>query len=128
MVTTSLVENEIEVGGKLVWKLDEACIPVRAALWHYLSEPDEWRLVIASPLVDSEGPKAVYARIYEAVRGLFKCGGISLNDTSVVSLNHSLIKLLRGAIGTGPGVAGTRFSRNTINNVYVADAYIYRLE
>jgi hypothetical protein len=39
-----------------------------------------------------------------------------------------MLSLLRVAISTGPGISGIRFTHNTINNVLIEDAYIYRLE
>jgi hypothetical protein len=46
----------------------------------------------------------------------------------MVSPKHPLLQLLKGAIQTGPGINGIRFSRNMINGTYIDDAFIYRLQ
>jgi hypothetical protein len=46
---------------------------------------------------------------------------------SIAKKDDPLLKLLRIAIKTGPGISNIRFSRNTINGVIIEDAYIYRL-
>ena len=68
MVTTVLVEEKIEEAKTLIRELQNTRLPISAAFWNYLVEPEEWRLVIASPLVDSKGPKAVYTRVNETIR------------------------------------------------------------
>jgi hypothetical protein len=67
MVTSVLVDSKIKVGEKLVRELDRADFPINAELRLYLSEPEVSRLVLASTLVDSHGPKAAYARIDDII-------------------------------------------------------------
>jgi hypothetical protein len=52
---------------------------------------------------------------------------LSLQNISLVSPNDDLVKLLKAAIKTGPGVSNIRFTGNVINNVFIEDAYIYRV-
>ena len=127
MVTATLVESKIKVGEKLIRNLHEAGFPVQAALWLYLSEPDVWRLVIGTPLVKSVGPKATYTRIDDIVRESLDDDDLSLREISVVEPKDSLIAALRRTISTGSGVSGIRMSRNVIGNIFIEDAYIYRM-
>ena len=128
MAETSLVDRKIQIASSLLRELDAEGLRVPATFWYYYSEPDEWKLVIASPLVDSQGPIAVYRRIGDVVRGSLKTAELSLSEISVLSPKDPFIKLFKKAIRTGPDISGIRFSRNTINNTYVEDAYIYRME
>jgi hypothetical protein len=41
--------------------------------------------------------------------------------------NDPIVVLLRKAISTGPGIAGVRFTNNSVNGTFIDDAYIYRL-
>ncbi|NIV68021.1 hypothetical protein GWN43_04130 [Candidatus Bathyarchaeota archaeon] len=50
-----------------------------------------------------------------------------MRQISVISTEHDLVKLLRAAIHTGPGISGIRFTGNVINGVFIDDAYIYRM-
>jgi hypothetical protein len=128
MDKTTLVENDIEDGKKLIEALDNASFNVHSALWYYLSDSDQWRFIIASPLVDKKSPKEAYSLIQGILAKISPQIKISLKDVSVVSPKLDLIQLLRIAIHTGPGVSGIRFKGNTINNVFIEDAYIYRVQ
>lgn len=127
MVTTTLVAEKIDIGGRLVRNLDDAKIPVQAALWLYKPEPDVWHLVIASPLVNSVGPKAAYALIDNIVRDQLGDEDISITEISVVRPNDPLISALRKADKSGPDVAGMRITGTAIGNTYIENAYIYRV-
>ena len=127
MVTATLVESKIKVGEELIRNLDEVGFPVQAALWLYLPEPDLWRLVIGTALVKSDGPKATYARIDDIIRDSLGDDDLSLREISVVEPNDSRIATLRGMISTDSGDAGIEGSRNAILNVFIEDAYVYRM-
>ena len=128
MDKTALVERNIEDGRRLLEALDGADFQVSVALWLYVVEDEEWRFMVASPLVDQRGTKESYAFIQGVLALLSPPSGISLKQVSVVSPKHDLLKLFGVAVRTGPGISGIRFTGNTINNVFVEDAYIYRVQ
>lgn len=128
MDKTALVDKNMEEGKRLLVALDSAGFRVLAALWFYVAEDEEWRFMVASPMMDEKGPKESYASIQETLARLSPPSNISLKQIWVVSPSHDLIRLLRSAIRTGPGVSGTRFTGNTVNNVFIEDAYIYRMQ
>lgn len=121
----TLVESDLDAGALLVRALDEASVPVRAALWLYMSEPESWRLVVATPLAD-KGPDHAYSTI-QTVLEAHPDLRITLSQITAVSPKDKLIKILRRAIATGPGISGIRFSRNVLDGQYIEDAYIYRV-
>lgn len=127
MDKTTLVEKDINEGKELIEAIDEASITLQAALWIYLSESDEWRFMIALPMIDQIGPKKTYTYI-QSILVKNEHLGISLKDISIVSPNHNLIKVLKMVISTGPGIQGIRMKRNMVNNVFIEDAYIYRIQ
>jgi hypothetical protein len=61
MATTTLVD--IDIGRKIIAALAQANIPISVALWAYVPQIDEWQFLIATPLVDSRGPKGSYERV-----------------------------------------------------------------
>jgi len=122
-----LVDSDIKDGKRLIEALDRANFPLNGALWFYLADSDEWRLLLVSPLVDDKGPKQAYASIQLMIAEFRPPLGISLKRISVLSPRSELIQLLRMAIRTGRGISEIRFTRNTINNVFIEDALIYRL-
>jgi hypothetical protein len=127
LVTESLTDPMIKAGAKLVQRLDSANSEVQSAFWLYYSDDRIWKLILASPLVDSLGPREYYKKVISAnEEALDHEEVISLNDISVVSITDQLVSLLRTAIATGGGLSGIRFSRNTINGNFIEDCYIYR--
>jgi hypothetical protein len=123
----SLVVELIEDGKRLIEALDAAKFDVKAAMWFYLPDTDEWRLIIASPFVDNSGPMKAYEFIQKEMEKLSPALGIKLRNIAVVSPQDRLISLMRLAIGTGPTISGIRFTQNVINNVLIEDAFIYRM-
>jgi len=121
-----LVNSDMEAGERLVRDLDKAGLTVTAALWFYMSDSDEWRLMLAMPVVDEKGPKVAYEQIQAQLESLGQ-HELSLQNISVVSPGDDLIKLLGLAINTGSNIAHMRFTRNIINGVFIEDAYVYRL-
>jgi hypothetical protein len=53
----ALVNSDMDAGERLVRGLDEAGLKVTAALWFYMSDSDEWRLMLATPVVVSSEHK-----------------------------------------------------------------------
>lgn len=127
LVTERLSDSMMKAGSTLVERLDAEGAEIKSSFWLYFSEEKTWKLIIASPLVDTEGPRKYYKKIV-AVNDLAGASEevISLNDIGVTSTSNQIVQLLKFAICTGDGVSGIRFSKNTINGVYIDDAYIYR--
>jgi hypothetical protein len=132
-----LVSKQIGAGSLLIDTLDRSEFRVSAAMWFYMSENSEWRLMIASPYVDKNGPKKAYEFIQNILdelpnnvsSGLYRplSDYLSLNNISLVGTNHELIKLIRTAIRTDQTISQIRFTKNVINNVLIEDALIYRM-
>jgi hypothetical protein len=127
MGKATLVDADMKAGEALLNKLDETKFDVKAALWLYMPDPEEWRLILASPTVDAEGPKKAYEKVQSQLPGLDQGYELSLQNISLVSPSDNLIKVLKSAIKTGKKISHIRFTRNVINNVFIEDAYIYRL-
>ncbi|MCJ2143464.1 hypothetical protein [Methylobacterium sp. E-066] len=66
MDKTSLVDEDIEVGRRFVAALEQAGLPVAAAMWFKRPTYDTWTLGIASPNVQVYGPLSV-VRLASAV-------------------------------------------------------------
>jgi len=127
MDKTALVERDMQEGKDLIEALDKTEFKVDASLWFYSSDSDEWQLLIASPFVEENGPRKSYGFIRSVLAQPSPPSGISLKNVSVLSPKHQLIKLLRMAITTGPGISNIRFTRNVVSNTLIEDAYIYRI-
>lgn len=129
LVKEILTESMIKAGAELTRILDQMNWPLTASLWFYFAEEKQWKLLISSPLVATEGPKRAYQRVQEALGNFPQdMPKIDLQDVAVTDASYPLISLMKVAIRTGGGISGIRFSRNVINGQVVEDAYIYRLQ
>ena len=131
MVKTVLVERDIEDGRRLLLALDQTNVPaggfrIAAALWLYSGDPPEWRLIIATPLVDQLGVRSTYSAIQKVLDSLSPDIGLTLQNISVVKPGDSLVRTLGRVLRVG-AAAGVRFARNTVGDTYIEDSYIYRL-
>jgi hypothetical protein len=127
VVEEQLTDEMIEAGAQLTQKLDEIGLPISVAMWFFLSDINEWRLLFASPQLSAEGPGAVYEKIEEARKALGTRGErLPLSAIGLMDTNHQLVQLLRIGLQTGPGVSRVRFSKNVINGHFIDDALIYR--
>lgn len=128
MVKEQLTGAMVDAGAELTGKLDEIGLSITAALWLFVPEVNEWRLLFASPEVASRGPREVYDKIREAIGQLGdKASAAPLSVIALVDSDADLVRLLRVAIRTGPGVDRIRFSKNVIDGHFIDDALIYRV-
>jgi len=130
LVTNNLTDDMVEAGQELIQRLDASSSDVTAALWFYFPEDGFWKLLIASPQVASEGPRAFYKHIKTSNNQSKEDETvISLLDIMVTDTNNPLVQTLKVAISTGPGpdISHIRFSKNTINGHFIDDSYIYRM-
>jgi hypothetical protein len=63
MATAALVDRDLDIGRKILVVLAQANIAVNVAFWAYVPQISEWQFFIATPLVDSKGPKAAYEQV-----------------------------------------------------------------
>lgn len=126
MAQAVLVDVDIEAGRELVRVLDGIAFPVAAAAWIYFPDLEEWRLVIGSSratrnLSDAYLDMAIAMDANGDLRQR-----IDLARVKLVPPTDRMLAAMRSAVHVvGPGTV--RFSRNTINGVYIDDALIYRL-
>ena len=127
LVTETLSEQMISAGATLVERLDAQDAKVKSVFWLFFPEDRFWKLIVASPLVVSEGPKSFYKKIVEANQLANKDEWvISLNDISVKGPEHQVVQLIQCAIETGTDSSGIRISRNNVNGYFIEDAYLFR--
>jgi hypothetical protein len=128
MVSESLTPEMIQAGARLTEQLDQAQVDVRASLWMYYPDVSSWRLLLAIPGVSKEGPKKIYKEVQTALMHLQdEFPTLTLSDIAITTPDNSLLETLRLVVRTAREISGIRFSRNTINQTYIEDSYIYRL-
>lgn len=125
LVKEVLTDEMVAAGFALTRALDRSGWPLVGALWLFDSENHEWRLVLASPLVREEGPRAAYERVAEALRAMKT--PLPLESVAVVNPDDQRVRLLASVYASNQDVEGRRFTRSAIGGHFIDDAYIYRL-
>lgn len=121
-----LVENEIGSGERLLEQLDLAKVPITAAFWHYSDEANEWRLMIVTPFVETQGRRQLYTLI-DVMLSNPSGAPIPIRLERIYLLGPHDIRyqeLRSAALGGGSGLLPTG---GTIRNISAEDAYIYRV-
>ena len=124
MVKTPLVDELKLAGRDLVESLDRSGVEIRAALWLYLEDGGDWRLVIATPLADRIGSREVYRRLYPIWRAGSK---LDWSQITITGVNDRMVRLVRSAFPGGHVADGSSLSRQVIEGTYIEDAFIYRM-
>jgi hypothetical protein len=124
LVRQPLTEQMIKVGGNLLRLLGERRFPLRAALWLYLTEAQEWTLVLAVPKARAEGTMKFYKQIQSALAKGSEL--LPLSAVTVVDAKDPVVYSAAPAVKVG-NIRGHKFSQGTINGRCFEDAYIYPL-
>ena len=126
MDKTTMVGVEISKGAEVVEILDHANLKVSVALWAYLSEYEDWRLVIAGRHFDLPDPRDGYRVLREALES----GGLTRQKTPPVLIlptTDPFVRELRRIFGKAKSVEGMRLGGQTIGDRFIHDAYVYRI-
>jgi hypothetical protein len=128
VVKEQLTDAMVDTGAEITRKLDEMGLPIEAALWFFMPEINEWRLLFASSDVITKGPRDVYRTIRRAIDSLgANAAAVPFSVVGLLDSDSELLKLLRVAVRTGQGISRVRFSKNTVNGHFIDDALIYRV-
>jgi hypothetical protein len=121
---TVLVRDQIQDGRTFLRSIQEESFPVTAALWRYMEEHEAWKLVIVSPLADTEGLHEAYVRIVRVLRKLGDATQLTVGDILVVRPDSAQFRRLQSTIEMFPG-GGVRGSGQALQDADFGDAYIY---
>ncbi len=124
MATTALVSHDIEVGRRIVAALTKAKIPVTVYLWAFIPQLQEWQFMIATPLVDSKGPRAAYGEVNRALQKEGVLDDIPLRRIFLRSPSDKVLKFLERESKAVPQEA-FRVVNEQIAGNFVEDAYLY---
>ncbi len=137
VVKEPLTKELKEMGRDMSLRLLEKGFGLVCSLWLYHPESNRWRLVLASPIVDREGPRKAYEIIEQILQEDWEMG-IWLRDISAVSPSDPLvqalqslgkIELLPPKYAATPRVdVGRRYTRSRLGDIFVEDAYIFLVE
>jgi hypothetical protein len=126
MVKEALVGLDVESGNRVLDLLDAAKFPVPVALWIRRGDEGRWGLLLASPLYDKLGPGAAYRKLVDTLWTSDQDWVHS--PIHLESTRNPLIRELRQIFKRFPDSAAKRIGGRMIGDVWVDEAYIYRVQ
>lgn len=126
MYQAILVEQDIEIGRRILAALDGAKIPVTGSLWLYVPQLGEWHLMIGTPAVDRKGPRGAFMQIWNILAREELLQLAPLRRISLVKSDDPLISALRNAYRR-PYPSEFPLTSAYFGNISIEQAYVYRL-
>lgn len=126
MAEALLVNIDIPLGLEVISALKTAGLTVNVALWAWLSEYEDWRLVLASRTLDKEGLKQRYGLVNQAT----DAAGIAFRrtpETLILKMKDPFIRDLRRLFGKSKNVEGMRLGGQRLGDRSIRDAWVYRI-
>ena len=121
-----MVSFDIERGREVLDALDRTSVRVPIALWVYLSEYEDWRLVLSGRELASVGPREAYGRVLDSLAS----AGFTpdrIPPLLVLPLTDPFVRQLRRVFGKAKSVEGMRLGGQMIGDRFIEDAYVYRI-
>ena len=126
MDNAALVNLDIEDGKRVIDALEEGGKAPNVALWAKLPDYEDWRLVIASDLLDQSSAFSGYSDINAAMEK----ARIPIHRQPTVFLrpmDNPFIQALRRTFASASDTYGMRLGGQTFGDKYLEDAFVYRI-
>ena len=91
MAKTILVGPDIEKGARILRILDDAGLRVTVALWAFLPDYEDWRLILSGRKFDAASLKGGYELFHDTL----DAAGFSLEETPIVGIFRSSDSFIR---------------------------------
>jgi hypothetical protein len=125
----ALVDEVYADTQKLVQKLDADGEPPSFVAWYFYSDASEWRLIIASPTLDSLLPKQEPIAYQRVIAALSASGAsaLAVSDLKIVHTSFPLLGALRFLVRTDPrGFGRAHFTDCSINGMFIKEVIVFR--
>jgi hypothetical protein len=126
MDTVTLVENKIDDGWRLLDRLAEEGVVIRAACWLKPVEEDRWSLYIATPVMDEKGPLGAYGQLTSVLRSLGG-GWLTSSDVNLVGEKHPLVQDALDLLRRFPHTTPIRSPRTLLGGIPIEEVYVYSI-
>ena len=126
MDKTATVSLDFARGSELIETLDRTKLKVDVALWAYLAEFEDWRLVIAARQFNPLGLRESYRLLHDSL----VAAGFGRERTPTVMIlpmADPLIRELRRMFAKTRSLEGMRLGGQLIGDRFVEDGYVYKI-
>jgi hypothetical protein len=117
---------DIDKGAAILEALDRAKVKVNVALWAFLSEYEDWRLVVSSRQFDASDLRSGYGLLHDSLAA----AGFGVRTTPTIMILRAqdpFIRGLRRSYGKTKNVEGMRIGGQLFGDRFIEDAYVYRI-
>ena len=125
MAHPALVSIDVLQGERIVRLLEESGIKLSLALWLLVAEYSDWRFALASKDLDRLSPFDQIKRTQDILRKSLEVEHIP--TLWIMNTLEPFPRNLRKLFGKAKSVEGMRLGGQFIGNLFVEDAYIYRI-
>jgi hypothetical protein len=132
MHTETLVDSDVADGRKLIDALQKAGVRIKAALWYFGTEMNEWRLMIQLPLSNEYHHRNAFEEIEKVRRTLGPQFHLPLRKIAVQSQHSPLVNTVRkiveknGSKKEGFYYVGQRIPvQERVGVDFIEDVYVY---
>jgi hypothetical protein len=115
MDKAAMVSIDVGKGAQLVEALELANLKLGVALWAYLSDYENWRLVVSARALDSLELRSAYGFVFDSLRS----AGFTPENTPpimILRMTDPFIKALRRRFGKTLSVDGMRLGGQLIGD------------
>jgi hypothetical protein len=126
MDKAAMVSVDVDMGMEIIDQLERRSLKVSVALWAFLSEYSDWRLILASRQFDSVGLRDAYGLLHDGS----DAAGIMPERAPlmmILPMNDPFIRDLRRRFGKAKSVEGMRLGGQMFGDRFIEDAYVYRI-
>ena len=124
---TTLDGADIEFGKKMWQSLrNNKDFPIQGILWLWEPETGGWHLVIATPKVDTLGPRDAYRELAAITHGNPADSGQRLK-IELISPKQPMYQALRSVFAKTASVEGARLGNTQVGGMFIDDAYLYEV-
>ena len=121
----TLTPSDLEFGHNVTAELKKKKFPYCGVFWLYDDNFDDWRLIVATGLVDEVGPRETYLRLSK-ITDRVAASDFQLLRITVISPKRPIYAALRSVFGSAKSVEGARLDNTTVNGFSVT-AYLYEV-
>jgi|GEM_PF-5025220 len=126
-----VTDGRFDQGWELIKALDAAGFPIKAAFWSPVDGAEDWRLFIASPLVDQQGSLKAYQFI-QAVLAKLPANGrpvakLALSDISVIGLKSNLFREVKARASWAVRKGAKKLNPDFEDLLFLGEKLIYKL-
>ncbi len=122
-----LAAGLVEAGASLLKALDSSEEEPDTAFWLWFRDVGDWRLVLGGGRFIRYGSKIAHSRIHRLLAESTHFDPLTIAQIGVAKRDARVVRILRSAVQTGPGIHGVRIHDNVLNGVRIRRAYIYRV-